>query len=140
MFEIELNGAVVAQGRPKLTSRPYPHAYDPKKSRDFKNMLSYAAQSYLREHNAQPFQNGVELQIHVGVEVPKSWSRKKREQALSGEIKPTVKPDCDNIAKSIMDALTGVWYLDDKQICALLVRKRYSEFPKFKLTCSEAQE
>ena len=36
------------------------------------------------------------------------------------------KPDCDNIAKNINDALNGIVYPDDKQIVCLSVNKFYS--------------
>ena len=46
---------------------------------------------------------------------------------LSGIIKPTKKPDIDNIAKIICDGLNGVAYKDDSQIIYLAVIKRYAE-------------
>lgn len=49
---------------------------------------------------------------------------------LQGKILPTKKPDCDNIAKIICDALNGVAYDDDKQIVALKVTKIYSDEPR----------
>lgn len=36
-----------------------------------------------------------------------------------------MKPDCDNIAKAILDALNGVAYDDDKQVVRLHVEKEY---------------
>ena len=39
----------------------------------------------------------------------------------------TKKPDADNLAKAILDALNGVAYPDDAQIVTLTVRKRYGE-------------
>ena len=39
----------------------------------------------------------------------------------------TKKPDADNLAKAILDALNGVAYPDDAQIVKLTVRKRYGE-------------
>lgn len=35
----------------------------------------------------------------------------------------TVKPDVDNVAKLVMDALNGVAYMDDKQVTELQVRR-----------------
>ena len=34
-------------------------------------------------------------------------------------------PDTDNLAKFVLDALNGVYYKDDSQICQLIVRKQY---------------
>jgi Holliday junction resolvase RusA-like endonuclease len=42
----------------------------------------------------------------------------------------TKKPDCDNCAKFVMDALTGVFWTDDALICGQMVRKHYSDRPR----------
>ena len=68
----------------------------------------------------------LQVKIDVYMPLPKSYSRKKHEQALAGELRPTVKPDCDNIAKNINDALNGIVYPDDKQIVSLCINKHYS--------------
>lgn len=67
----------------------------------------------------------LKVEIDVFMPVPQSYSKKKTEQALNNEIRPTVKPDCDNIAKNINDALNGIVYPDDKQIVSLMVNKFY---------------
>lgn len=36
----------------------------------------------------------------------------------------------DNIIKTIMDALNGIAYEDDKQVCEIHVEKIYGEIPK----------
>ena len=78
------------------------------------------------------FQNGEALDVHIHAfyDIPKSTSKKKREQMLSGDILPTKKPDIDNIAKCILDALNGVAYHDDTQVVLLTIRKSYSEIPR----------
>lgn len=58
---------------------------------------------------------------------PARATKRKRSRMLSGEIRPTKKPDTDNIAKAICDALNGVAYRDDSQICCLTVQKKYAE-------------
>lgn len=59
------------------------------------------------------------------VAVPKSYSKKDRENALNGVTWP--RPDCDNYAKAILDAMTtvGAWQ-DDSQVVQLNVSKRYA--------------
>lgn len=70
----------------------------------------------------------MEIFIFAGVEVPASWSGKKRAAALAGEIFPLSKPDGDNIAK-MMDALNDVVWEDDSRIVDWHIRKRYVENP-----------
>ena len=53
-----------------------------------------------------------------------------QQKMRSGEIRPTVKPDFDNIGKLIADALNGVAYDDDKCIVDAQVRKFYSDNPR----------
>lgn len=40
---------------------------------------------------------------------------------------PDRKPDIDKLARAALDALTGVWFADDAQICELELAKRYAE-------------
>ncbi len=71
-----------------------------------------------------------EVHIKAVYEVPASYSKKKREAALKDEIKPSVKPDIDNITKSILDALNGVAYYDDSGVIRLTAEKVYGESPR----------
>ncbi len=50
---------------------------------------------------------------------------------------PHKKPDSDNIAKVVADALNGIAYDDDAQIADLTVIKRYTENPCVKVTIAE---
>ncbi len=68
-----------------------------------------------------------EVHIKAVYEVPASYPKKKREMALQGKIRPSVKPDIDNITKSILDALNGVAYYDDSGVIALTAEKVYGE-------------
>ena len=66
----------------------------------------------------------------------KSTSKKKRQQMLAGLIRPTKKPDLDNVIKSILDALNKVAYHDDTQIVSLSVEKFYSDSPRVEVAIS----
>ena len=41
-----------------------------------------------------------------------------------------LKPDVDNIAKSILDAMNGFVFKDDNQVSKISVEKRYAENEK----------
>ncbi len=73
------------------------------------------------------------MEIYAYFSIPKNVSKKKREQMLSGDIRPTKKPDMDNIVKIIADALNRIAYKDDAQIVDTIVRKYYSDSPHVKV-------
>ena len=50
------------------------------------------------------------------------------------DIRPGIKPDFDNIAKLVGDALNGLVWTDDKLIVEARVRKIYGLQPKIVLT------
>lgn len=78
--------------------------------------------------------------IDAYYDIPKSTSKKKAEDMLNGSIRPTKKPDSDNIAKAIMDALNGVAFKDDSQIVELRIRKHYGKSPKVQVAIGEVEE
>ena len=82
------------------------------------------------------FDKPVSVRIEAYFPVPKSFSNKRAGKALAGEIAPTKKPDADNIAKIICDALNGVAYMDDTQVIELTVVKKYAKEPKVKVSIS----
>lgn len=72
------------------------------------------------------FEKPLALKTTAYIAVPKSFSKTKREQCLSGKIRPLVKPDTDNISKNIKDALNGLAYPDDRQVVTELTQKFYA--------------
>ena len=56
---------------------------------------------------------------------------------LSGEVSYIKKIDSDNLAKSILDALNGVAYDDDSQVCLLIVQKLYAETARVEVVLEE---
>ena len=67
----------------------------------------------------------IAIEITAFYLVPKSWSKKKQAAVYAGEIKPTVKPDIDNIVKIVLDGLNGVAFTDDKQVIEIQAQKCY---------------
>lgn len=69
--------------------------------------------------------------------IPKSTSKTKAEQMRREIIRPTKKPDTDNIAKIILDALNKLAYDDDSQVIDLRVQKYYSDNPRVEIVINE---
>ena len=70
----------------------------------------------------------LKIDIVFELEIPKSLSKKK--QALLVGSYNTKKPDIDNLVKSVLDAMNGIWFKDDGQICSVSAMKKYSREPK----------
>ena len=80
------------------------------------------------------------FRIKVYFDIPKSISKAKKAEMLLNSIRPTKKPDCDNIAKAVLDSLNGIAYKDDKQVVFLTVEKFYGDTPKVCLILQEGEE
>lgn len=78
------------------------------------------------------FPEGVPLKMEVMAVfgIPKSASKKKAAEMLDGRINPTKKPDADNIAKIVADALNGIAFRDDAQIAEIHIWKVYGKQPR----------
>lgn len=107
------------------------HTYTPEKTVLYENLIKteYARQCGNRKFTTRPDGTAQPVAVHILAiyGIPKSYSQKKRERAMNGELMPTKKPDADNIAKVVCDALNGVAYADDTQVIELRVRKAYGE-------------
>lgn len=131
-IQFEIPGDVQAQQRPKFsTFGGHVKAIDPKESRDYKSFVRLIASQHAPENLIT---EDIKLTIDVYRKIPKSFSKKKRQMALNGEIRPTTKPDIDNLAKGIKDGLSKVLWHDDSQVIELVARKWYSENPRAVVT------
>jgi Holliday junction resolvase RusA-like endonuclease len=102
--------------------------YTPRDVKQYARDVQYSfAAKYPQWLPSMFFEKPLRVEIEVYKQMPKSFSKIKKQRALAGEIRPLVKPDCDNISKNILDALNGVVYPDDKQIVELTIKKFYSE-------------
>ena len=70
---------------------------------------------------------GIGVNVYAYMGIPSSKSKKFRVSAQKGIVRPTKKPDVDNIFKAVSDALNGLIYKDDKQIIHSRVEKYYSD-------------
>jgi Holliday junction resolvase RusA-like endonuclease len=133
MITVTIPGPPVAKGRPRMTRTG--RAYTPAKTR--------AAEGYMRHAIAaqagQPMlQGALDVSVIAMLPIPASWSKRKRADAAAGIVRPTGKPDGDNLAKSICDAANGLLWADDGQIVHLTVSKVYSDKPGTVLTVQVA--
>lgn len=121
-------GEPVAKGRPRFRNAgAFVQTYTPKKTIDYENLVKV---SFDMSDDKDYFMGEVEAVIKTYFSIPKSTSKKKTILMINHELRPTKKPDCDNLAKTILDALNGRAFKDDSQVVSLLVEKYYAEEPR----------
>ena len=131
-FTFEIVGEPQGKGRPRFSTRGgFVKTYTPEKTASYENFVKLC---YLNKYKGQKLDGEIIAEIIAYFSIPKSFSKKKRLEAIEGKIKPTKKPDTDNIAKTILDSLNGIAFEDDKQVVALLVNKLYGEEAKVVVT------
>ena len=126
---IELAGEPDGAGRPRFV-RSTGIAFTPSATRKYQAALRLTAQMAM--NGRQPLDGPLTVRVIASFPVPASWSARKRAAAVAGHIHPTVKPDADNILKQL-DALNQVVFVDDKQVVAAMVTKRYSARPALRI-------
>lgn len=129
-----IQGKAQAKQRPRFNTHTG-RTYTPNKTINYENWVKIC---YLEKYKDKELMDKpLRVTIRAFLEIPKSTSKKKKQQMLDNEILPMVKPDTDNIAKSILDSLNGIAYKDDKQVVELIVYKFYNDTPYVNVTIEE---
>ena len=124
MTEIEFFVPGKPQGKARARTVRMPNgftrSFTPDKTVLYENLIKSC---FIDEAEAK--QNGI-FPLEAYFKPPVSQSLKKQRMMLLNEIQPLKKPDMDNIVKVVADALNGLAYHDDTQICCLGATKVYS--------------
>jgi len=128
---ITIRGEPVAKGRPRFV-RKTGIAFTPSHARKYEAHGRLAAQ--LAMNGKPPLAVPVRAEITVDLPVPASWSGKRRDAALCGDIRPTTRPDADNYVKAALDAINEIVVTDDSMIVDLVVTKKYATVPALTIT------
>ncbi|RHW49180.1 RusA family crossover junction endodeoxyribonuclease [Lactobacillus bombicola] len=150
----------IIPGKPQGKARPRftrggkgVRTYTPATTQSYEDLVRYTALTARRQAQIKkPISCDMALMIKAYFEVPKSFSKKRRQECLSGFERPSKKPDSDNIAKIILDGLNPKMklnhvlhkaecvheglYSDDRQVVELHVEKWYSKTPRVEIVAS----
>ena len=133
-FNVE--GNPVGKQRARYAKRGnFTQTYTPQKTKSYEDEIRMMAKAAMG--SSEPLETPVTVAIYIRVGIPASFSKQKRKDALEGILKPTKKPDIDNIAKCFLDGMNDIVYLDDKQVVNLHITKVYSETPAVEIMVKE---
>lgn len=124
MMKFIVEGKITGKGRPRFAKAGrFVKAYTPEDTALYENLVKLSFRTQGGIYSEKP----LEMTVTAYHDIPKSVSRKQRERMAENKVLPTKKPDADNIAKIICDALNGMAYKDDTQIVRLHVFKKYTD-------------
>ena len=131
-----IHGDPQGKGRPRFsTVCGHVHTRTPDETVLYENLVK----TEYRQQVGVKFPDDAMLDVRIFAyyPIPKSVSKRKRQAMLDRKIRPTKKPDWDNVGKVICDSLNGIAYRDDAQVVDSMVRKFYGEDPKVVVTIEE---
>ena len=131
-----IHGDPQGKGRPRFsTVCGHVHTRTPDETVLYENLVK----TEYRQQVGVKFPDDAMLDVRIFAyyTIPKSVSKRKRQAMLERKIRPTKKPDWDNVGKVICDSLNGIAYRDDAQVVDSMVRKFYGEDPKVVVTIEE---
>ncbi|WP_238884471.1 RusA family crossover junction endodeoxyribonuclease [Clostridium sp. YIM B02551] len=123
MFVLTIPGEPKGKGRPRLGKNV---TYTPKDTVEYENLVKLCF--YQSEY--KKLEGEIKATIKAYYSIPKSASKKNRSLMEQNLIRPTKKPDLDNVAKIILDSLNKLAYDDDSQVVVLVIEKFYSDNPR----------
>lgn len=120
-----IDGEPVAKGRPRVCKNGI--TFTPKKTSDHEKCFFLGAEAAVNINGWKKLSRDkpVSVKMFFVFSMPKSWSKKKREQMNQSAC--TKRPDIDNLVKMI-DGINGagVWE-DDSQVTAIEAEKVWGE-------------
>ena len=129
--EFVVMGEPTGKARPRVTMHG---TYIPEKTKDYERKVQ---DEYRKQCNKWFGENPIAVKIKAYYCIPKSATKDARKKMHTGEMKPAKKPDADNLAKAILDALNGIAYKDDAQVVVLGVEKIYSDVPRVEVKITD---
>jgi Holliday junction resolvase RusA-like endonuclease len=128
MIHFIVDGPPHGKGRPRATRRGKGiRLYTDDKTVAYETKVRKACREAMGL--IKPLEGPISVRIVFALPMPKSLSKKNAQLAVDGVLKPIKKPDIDNMAKSVLDGMNKIAFLDDAQIVMLKVVKMYSIFP-----------
>lgn len=124
MIKFTVPGIPVGKARPRVTRYA---TYTPQKTKDYENLVKW---SFKNKYKDKPLKGPIRIDIWLYMYIPKNTSKKRTKAKIKGDILPTKRPDWDNMAKAITDALNNLAFKDDNQIVDAHIYKRFSDKPR----------
>ena len=124
-------GRPVPKARPRVVNG---HAYTPRETAAYEAAVRWCYKAVAR--GAEPLRVPCAVEMVFRFPIPASARRKTMPDKIKAGEPYTSRPDADNLAKAILDALNGLAFADDALVVEISARKEYGE-PGAEVTITE---
>ena len=122
-------GKPIAKKRPRFVRRgKFVGAYNEQETEEGKFMI--LCQQQMKGKGPIPAPFGIHLACRFYMPIPRSWTKKQRDNFENDGIDHVKKPDVDNLVKFVKDCLNGIAWHDDSQVVTLSAEKYYDDVPR----------
>lgn len=132
MIKVVIPGEPVPKGRPRVTRYG---TYTPKKTQLAEKAVKEALTRMPKFEAGRPL--GAQIEFFLGI--PKSASKTRQKAMREGLLMPTKRPDLDNLAKLVLDAMNKDVFPDDSAIVELYISKFYDDNPRTEIELWEVE-
>ncbi|HBH0545707.1 TPA: RusA family crossover junction endodeoxyribonuclease, partial [Clostridioides difficile] len=102
-----IDGEPVGKERPRFNLATK-RTYTPNKTKSYEELIKWLYQSKVKYR----FTGYIKMTIRCYYSIAKSNSKKVKEQKRNNVLRPSKKPDIDNVIKVVADSLNGIAYKD----------------------------
>ncbi|CEI72945.1 RusA family crossover junction endodeoxyribonuclease [Romboutsia hominis] len=127
--DFTIDGEPEGKARPRFNTKTG-RAYTTDRTRMYEDYTKLLYRSQIKHY----FEGYIRLTVKAFYKIAKSDSKKIKEQKKANVLRPSKKPDIDNVVKLIADSLNDIAYKDDTQIVEIVAKKFYSENPRVEVT------
>ena len=127
----EVPGEPRGKGRPRFIKQTG-KAYTDSETKAYENKIV----AYYRKQLGNfrwPDSAFISVQVTAHYPIPKSATKAVTAAMRAGTMRPSRKPDIDNVMKIVLDALNGVAYKDDSRVVCVEAQKIYSDVPRLEI-------
>jgi len=130
VISLTIPGPPIGKQRARVTRTG--HAYTPAKTVNYEALVK---QTFAAKYpDFVPLSGPVVVGLWILLMPSKETARKIKKGI---KVYPTIKPDIDNVFKIIADALSGLAFVDDKQIVESDLSKHYADRPMVEVVIKE---
>ncbi|EMM3065367.1 TPA: RusA family crossover junction endodeoxyribonuclease [Clostridioides difficile] len=120
-----IDGEPVGKERPRMNTYAK-RTYTPNKTKNYEDLIKWLYQSKVKYY----FEGYIKMTLRCYYSIAKSNNKKVKEQKRNNVLRPSKKPDIDNVIKVVADSLNEIAYKDDTQIVEVVASKYYSDNPR----------